>query len=454
MKNGTYSTAKPRSAPRNAPALRGEAETLAEVALGLTAEFDLKKLVQKVTDAGTALAGAQFGAFFYNVEDDAGQGYSLYTLTGAARDAFASTGLPRSTPLFESTFRGTEVIRLDDVTRDPRYGRNPPHRGVPEGHVPVKSYLAVPVISRSGEVLGGLLFGHREPAMFTERAERLIKGLAAQAAVAIDNARLYEELRRELDERTATESALRESEQRHRQLIESLPAAVFTCDTETRLTMYNEAAAALWGRTPRLGDPLASGPYRTYRPDGTLMPADDFPVMRVLREGRTVDAQEIVIERPDGTRRNVLSHPRPLYDGSGKLTGAINMLVDITERKQAEEARRRSEEMLRRRDGCGGHRHVDARSRDQGRPLVAAARADLRPRAGHIRRHRGGVVRVRPSGRSAAGRVAHRGSHRRSARVRVRVPVPPRERRMALDGIARTHVRRRFGTGDSPRRNG
>ena len=347
MKNGTYSTAKPRSAPRNAPALRGEAETLAEVALGLTAEFDLKKLVHKVTDAGTALAGAQFGAFFYNVEDDAGQGYSLYTLTGAARDAFASTGLPRSTPLFESTFRGTEVIRLDDVTRDPRYGRNPPHRGVPEGHVPVKSYLAVPVISRSGEVLGGLLFGHREPAMFTERAERLIKGLAAQAAVAIDNARLYEELRRELDERTATESALRESEQRHRQLIESLPAAVFTCDTETRLTMYNEAAAALWGRTPRLGDPLASGPYRTYRPDGTLMPADDFPVMRVLRESRTVDAQEIVIERPDGTRRNVLSHPRPLYDGSGKLTGAINMLVDITERKQAEEARRRSEEMLR-----------------------------------------------------------------------------------------------------------
>src|SRR6266508_1971974 len=106
MKNGTYSTAKPRSAPRNAPAQRGEAETLAEVALGLTAEFDLKKLVQKVTDAGTALAGAQFGAFFYNVEDDAGQGYSLYTLTGAARDAFASTGLPRSTPLFESTFRG------------------------------------------------------------------------------------------------------------------------------------------------------------------------------------------------------------------------------------------------------------------------------------------------------------------------------------------------------------
>ena len=72
---------------------------------------------------------------------------------------------------------------------------------MPEGHLPVRSYLAVPVASRSGEVVGGLFFGHSQPAVFTERTERLVVGIAAQAAVAIDNARLYEETRRVADER-------------------------------------------------------------------------------------------------------------------------------------------------------------------------------------------------------------------------------------------------------------
>jgi PAS domain S-box-containing protein len=139
----------------------------------------------------------------------------------------------------------------------------------------------------------------------------------------------------------------RANEQRYRRLIESLPAAVFACDTEMRITMFNESVAALWGRTPRIGDPLSAGPYRTYSPDGKLLSQNEFPMARVLSEGRAFDEQELVIERPDGTRRNVLSNPQPLRDASGTLIGAINMLVDITERKQAEEARRRSEEMLR-----------------------------------------------------------------------------------------------------------
>jgi PAS domain S-box-containing protein len=157
-------------------------------ALGST--LDVDGLVQTITDAATEVSGAQFGAFFYNVVDERGEAFRLYTLSGLPRSAFRFEQ-PRATALFGPTFRGESVIRCDDVTRDPRYGHTPPHHGMPKGHPVVRSYLAVPVISRAGEVLGGLFFGHAEAAVFTARSERLVAGIAAQAAVAIDNARLY-----------------------------------------------------------------------------------------------------------------------------------------------------------------------------------------------------------------------------------------------------------------------
>jgi GAF domain-containing protein len=85
------------------------------------------------------------------------------------------------------------VVRCEDVTRDPRYGKNAPYHGMPKGHLPVRSYLAAPVTSRSGEVLGGLFFGHSTPGKFTERHEAILTGVAAQAAIAMDNARLFEQ---------------------------------------------------------------------------------------------------------------------------------------------------------------------------------------------------------------------------------------------------------------------
>jgi PAS domain S-box-containing protein len=176
--------------------LREQAETLAtinQIGQLLSAELDLQKLVQAVTDAATALTEAAFGAFFYNVIDDRGESYTLYTLAGAPHEAFAQFPMPRNTHVFGPTFRGEGVIRLDDVTKDPRYGQNPPYYGKPAGHLPVVSYLAVLVVSRSGQVLGGLFFGHPQPGVFTERAERIVVGLAAQAAIAMDNAQLYQQ---------------------------------------------------------------------------------------------------------------------------------------------------------------------------------------------------------------------------------------------------------------------
>lgn len=171
-------------------------ETSNRVGRSLAAELDLGKLVQIITDATTQLTGAQFGAFFYNVINDKGESYSLYTLSGVDRSNFDKFPMPRNTEIFAPTFNGEGVVRLDDVTTDPRYGRNAPRHGMPEGHLPVRSYLAVPVVSRTGEVLGGLFYGHSEVGVFTERSERIVAGIAAQAAIAIDNARLYESARR------------------------------------------------------------------------------------------------------------------------------------------------------------------------------------------------------------------------------------------------------------------
>ncbi len=184
---------------RTEEALREQTEALATVnELGqiVSAELDLHRMVQAVTDAATELTGARFGSFFYNVLNEEGASYMLYTLSGVPREAFAHFPMPRATDLFGPTFRGEGVVLIRDVKQDPRYGKNSPYYGMPEGHLPVVSYLAVPVVSRSGEVLGGLFFGAPEAGVFTERHARIVAGLAAQAAVAMDNARLYEAAQR------------------------------------------------------------------------------------------------------------------------------------------------------------------------------------------------------------------------------------------------------------------
>ena len=158
--------------------------------------LDLPSILQKVTDITTQLTGAEFGAFFYNMVNEEGESYLLYTLSGVSKDAFKDFPMPRNTAVFEMTFSGKGILRSDDIRLDPRYGKNAPHYGMPKGHLPVVSYLAVPVNSPgSGATIGGLFFGHSEPARFKAEHEKLVDGIAGQAGVAIDNARHYEEIK-------------------------------------------------------------------------------------------------------------------------------------------------------------------------------------------------------------------------------------------------------------------
>jgi signal transduction histidine kinase/CHASE1-domain containing sensor protein/ActR/RegA family two-component response regulator len=172
--------------------LRSQGEVLAtlnRIGRTLSGELELERLVEAVTDAATTLTGAQFGIFVYEAVR-AGEARTGHYVTGPLQDAFSTIPSERMIELLDSG-TGGESIRLD------RARSEPPSMKLPLLDLPaapaVESYLFVPVVSRSGTALGALIFGHEQPAVFGDREEMLVAGLAAQAAVAMDNAHLYEE---------------------------------------------------------------------------------------------------------------------------------------------------------------------------------------------------------------------------------------------------------------------
>lgn len=171
-------------------------ELLLSAGMVLSANLDLQSILQMVTDITTQLTGAQFGAFFYNSPDADEDSLMLYTISGASKEDFRDFPIPRNNEVFGVTLNSGRILRSDDIRQDEHYGKNAPHYGMPEGHLPVVSYLAVPVNSPStGSTIGGLFFGHPQPGVFRPEHEKLISGIAAQAGVAIENAKLYEEIK-------------------------------------------------------------------------------------------------------------------------------------------------------------------------------------------------------------------------------------------------------------------
>ncbi|HEX2834831.1 MAG TPA: GAF domain-containing protein [Thermoanaerobaculia bacterium] len=295
-------------------------EQFAEAARVVSGELDLERVVQAVTDAATQMTGAQFGAFFYNVVSAAGESYMLYTISGVPREAFSRFPMPRNTAVFAPTFDGTATVRSDDIRKDPRYGHNEPYYGMPKGHLPVVSYLAVPVISRSGQVLGGLFFGHSEVGVFGETEERIVEAIAAQAAVAIDNARLYEALQRE--------------RARYKTL-------VFAAPTKQALWLAHPNGEVLddlqgWREiTGQSQEEVRHGGWAN-----AIHPDDRKPTLRAWAEAtasRKPFMREYRLRMADGSYRWFAATGVPVLDERGEPLEWVGTSIDVHDRKTSED---------------------------------------------------------------------------------------------------------------------
>ncbi|WP_432497245.1 SpoIIE family protein phosphatase [Kineococcus gypseus] len=336
---------------------RREHQTLLEVTtLSLRHGQDLRAILHDATEAATEVTGAAYGAFFYHDRDEHGERLDLLTVAGAAADAFPADAPVRSTPLFAPTFEGRAPVRIDDVLADPRFGRGrtgggahgagggahgAAGGGLPAGHVPVRSYLAVPVTSTDGRVLGALLLGHGEPGRFDEEAEAVAVAAARGAAIAVDNALLLGEqraARRLAEEREAAaeRAAARTA------LLQSITALLSTSATTadiaaavpravTEVTGCTAAALYLTDPVHRVLAAHSHPPLPAHLAGLGVVPlhADD-PVAEAVRTGRPVlftveQAQRYENLRgvdPGVVRSSVVV---PMLDRSGRSLGALNV---------------------------------------------------------------------------------------------------------------------------------
>jgi PAS domain S-box-containing protein len=307
-------------------ALREQKERLKilnRVARTISSDLDLERIAQTVTDIATEVSNAKFGAFFYNMADDGSDSFALYALSGIPREAFAKFGLPRTSELFDPTLQGAGTVRLYDVHKEPRYGQSAPNFGMP-----MMSYMAVPVVSKTGHVIGGLFFGHDEPGIFTQEIEDIIAGIAAHAAIAIDNARLLRSAQLEVVQRGRAEQDLR----RLAAIIESSEDAIVSKNLDGVITTWNSGAERLFGYTAD----EAIG-----RPVTMLIPAermDEEPgIIARIRRGERIEHYDTVRRRKDGSLIDISLTVSPIKESDGRIIGASKIARDIGERKRAEQ---------------------------------------------------------------------------------------------------------------------
>jgi PAS domain S-box-containing protein len=342
-------------------------ELLNRTAAAVSVERNLETIVQRITDAGVELTGAEFGAFFYNLIDDKGESYMLYSLSGVPHEAFSRFPMPRNTEVFAPTFAGEGVVRSDNIRTDPRYGKNPPHHGMPEGHLPVTSYLAVPVVSRSGEVHGGLFFGHHREGRFTAEHEEILLGIAGHAAIAIDNARLRHAAEAELAARRTAEAALRElnatlelridaraaeirekserlaeTERHFRMLVQGVSDyAIYLLDTDGIITNWNPGAERIKGYA---AEEIVGQNFSIFYSEEEREARAPARTLEIAARTGKIEAEGWRI-RKDGTKFWAGTVIDAIHNEHGELIGFAKITRDLTEKRAIEEQLRQSQKM-------------------------------------------------------------------------------------------------------------
>ena len=314
---------------------------LIETGLLLASERSLDLIVEGALNAGLRLSGAVFGVFFYNNIDDNGEPYQLSKNVGLDAVAYAALPMPSLTEVFDVTFRDLGILRSADITLDPSYGPNLPLTAMPEGHAPVRSYLAVPVRSRNGEILGGLFYGHTQKGMFAPVSEGLVATVASQTAVAIDNVRLTERLSHEIALLDASRTLQRQTASRLRQALQAEQLGTWTWDRSTDLLDLDERAAQLFHSQVHV--PVSRTTLREH-----IIATDDragaaISLERALRSGGLYNA-EYRVNAPGGLQTWVSTSGIATFaPNSSTIIGMVGTVQDVTLRKLQESSLRQSE---------------------------------------------------------------------------------------------------------------
>ena len=324
------STAELSRRPTRAP--DHEAENRALIALAREMAISPEGILQKLADTALVLCRAHSAGLSLLEDDDQRSNFHWRALAGAWAPHL-NGGTPRNFGPCGTVLDRNLALMCSHPERDfPYFGEILPL--LEEG-------LLVPFYVK-GEAVGTIwVVAHDHSRRFDAEDLRVMTNLGIFASAAYQSwlsAKAVTKAHRELQHSV---SALRDSDLRLHDLLDALPAAIYTTDAEGRVTYYNQAAVDLSGRRPELGSDEWCVTWRLFSPDGTPMRHDECPMAQALKHDRPIRGIEAVAERPDGTRVPFMPYPTPLHDASGKLTGAVNMLIDITDRKRHDEIAQR-----------------------------------------------------------------------------------------------------------------
>jgi len=326
----------------------GAWEVLRRTGVTLNSELDVRRLMQAVVDAAVELTHAQFGVLLYRDGDVAGTSLWLRASAGAPREQLVDFPLPLSASILAPTLHGERIVRYEDLSREP-VGAG----AVADTEPPIRSYLAAPLVSRFGQIHGGLFLAHPDPAVFTRRDELIVEGIAAQATIALDNARLFqanehareeqqafnETLERRIFERT---EAMHRSERQLDQLLSGIADyAIFLLDAEGRVQTWNTGAERTKGYTAQevIGHSFA----QFYTPEDRAAGRPEKALETARSEGK-YEAEGWRV-RKDGSRFWASVLVDAIHNREGQVVGFAKVTRDMTERRAIEEQLHQSQRM-------------------------------------------------------------------------------------------------------------
>jgi PAS domain S-box-containing protein len=316
---------------------------LVETGILLASERSLDVIVQAALDAGLHLCSARYGAFFYNNIGDNDKSYSLYKEAGPDLNIFDAFPEPHCTEIPKDSFLNQLIVCSPDITLDPRFTENLPFASLSPHHPPVRSYLSVPVRSRAGESLGCLIYGHPDVDNFTAASEDLVATIASQAAVAIDNLRLSENLNYEIAQVDAARALQRETADRLRQALDAAQLGTWIWDRATDLLDLDERAGLLFHAEPHVPVTRTALRKRVVAVEDQAYTAETL--QKFLESGGIYSA-EYRVESPDGIQTWLSASGNATFaPNTTDIIGMVGTVQDITTRKTQETALRQSEKL-------------------------------------------------------------------------------------------------------------